>query len=178
MKKIFSLQTDLSGYGYPLIKIAVSLLIILFSIFRNNFFVISSKPLNIIVAIFCFVATIASVLCIYIAVPELFYVRKNRKGSKNKSKDFATIPFPFERIICLVQENDIVEFEIKSNDHVIKIGASSDNKFSSSVFFDKRFYIEKEEYLTKEEFEKELFKYATDGKINVITIDGIKAEKW
>lgn len=154
------------------------MLVILFSIFRNNFFVISSKPLNVIVTIFCFVATIASVLCIYIAVPELFYVRKNRKESKNEAKDIPTTLFPLERVICLVKENDIIEFKIKSHVNVVKIGASSDNKLSSSVFFDKRFYIEKEEYLTTEEFEKELFKHATDGKINVITIDGIKAEKW
>ena len=140
------------------------MLIILFSIFRNNFFVISSKPLNIIVAIFCFVATIASVLCIYIAVPELFYVRKNRKGSKNKSKDFATIPFPFERIICLVQENDIVEFEIKSNDHVIKIGASSDNKFSSSVFLIKDFTSRRKNILQKKSLKKNYSNMPQTGK--------------
>lgn len=131
-----------------------------------------------IVTVFCFVATTASILCIYIAISELFYVRKNRKGSKFKAKDISTTPFSPKRVISLVKENDIIEFEIKSNENVVKIGASSDNKLSNSVFFDKNFFIGKEEYLTTEEFEKELSKHIEDGKINVITIDGVKAEKW
>lgn len=177
MKRIFSLQTDLKNYKYPLIKIVISLLIILFSIFRNHFFVISVKPINILITIFCFAATTASILCIYIAVSELFYVRKNRKESNPKQKSYQAVPFSLERVICLAKENDIIEFEIKSNENVVKIGASSDSKSASSAFFDKRFYIEKEEYLTAEDFKKELFKYTKDGNIYVITIDGIKASK-
>ena len=178
MKKLFSLQTDLTDYKYPLIKIVVSLLVILFAIFRNNFFVISAKPLNIVVTFSCLVAGIASIMCIYIAVPELFYVRKNRRGAKSETKDITATPFSLEHVIGLAKENDIIEFEIKSNESSVKIGASSDNKLSSSVFFNKKFYIEKEEFLTAEEFEKELLQYTTDGKINVITLDGIRAEKW
>jgi hypothetical protein len=48
----------------------------------------------------------------------------------------------------------------------------------NSAFFDKRFYIEKNEYLTAEEFGAGLLQYGIDGKINVIAIDGVKAEKW
>ena len=178
MKQIFSLQTDLTDYKYPLIKIVVSLIVILLCFFRNKIFVISSRPLNIIVSFLCFAVTMASILCIYISVPELFYVRKNRKRAKFKASNISTTPFSLERIICLAKENDIIEFEIKFQENIVKIGASSDNKLSSSEFFDKKFYIEKEEYLTSNEFEKELFKYATNGKINIITIDGIKAKKW
>ena len=80
MKRIFSLQTDLVSYGYPLIKLVVSVLIILFSIYRNKFLCITIKPLNFLVVFICFAATIASVLCIYISIGELFYIRKNRRA--------------------------------------------------------------------------------------------------
>ena len=176
MKKLFELQTNLTNYTYPLTKIAVSILIILFSIFRKSLFVISSKPLNFLVTLICFVATLASILCVYIAIPELFYVWKNKKA---KRKGFYnTTPFDFERVINIVKENDIIEFEIKSTGGIIKVGSSSDCKSGDSVFFDKRFYIEQNEYLTAEEFETNLLQYGTDGKINVIAIDGVKAEKW
>ena len=104
---------------------------------------------------------------------EAFSIRKAKK-----EKPVSVVPLDLERIVQLSKENDIMEFEIIANQDVIKIGASSDCKYSSSVFFDKRYYIGKTEFLTAEEFEKELFPYTTDGKINVITIDGIKAEKW
>ena len=178
MKKLFELQTNLTNYTYPLTKTVVSILIILFSIFRKSLFVIPSKPLNFLVTLLCLVATLASILCIYIAIPELFYVWKNRKA-KHKGVDFiATTPFDLERVINLVKENDIIEFEIKSTGGIIKVGSSSDCKLDDSVFFDKRFYIEKNEYLTAEEFEANLLQYGSDGKINVIAIDGVKAEKW
>ena len=178
MKKLFELQTNLTNYTYPLTKIVVSILIILFSIFRKSLFVISSKPLNFFVTLFCFVATLASILCIYISIPELFYVWKNKKAKQERVEFITTTPFNLERVINLVKENDIIEFEIKSTAGIIKVGSSSDCKVGDSVFFDKRFYIEKNEFLTAEEFEASLLQYGTDGKINVIAIDGVKAEKW
>ncbi len=83
--KIFELQTKLTSYTYPLAKICVSVLIILFSIFRNSFFLISSKLLNRMVTLLCFVVTLAAILCLYIAIGELFYVWKNRKATKRQS---------------------------------------------------------------------------------------------
>lgn len=80
--KIIEVRTNLSSYTHPLIKIITSLLIILFSVFRNTFFTISVVALNFLVTLFCFVATLAAILCIYISVGELFYVRKSRKASK------------------------------------------------------------------------------------------------
>ena len=80
--KIFELQTKGTRYTYPLIKIIVSLLIIFFGIFRNRIFTISIVWLNILVTLIFLVAGVAAVLCIYISVGELFYVRKNRKEIK------------------------------------------------------------------------------------------------
>ena len=177
MKKIFKLQTNLINYTYPLTKIVISMLIILFSVFRGSLFVISIKPLNFLLTLFCLVFTMASILCIYIAVSELFYVWKNRKAKHEKIELIPTTPFDVEQVICLIKENDIIEFEIKANESKIKVGSSSDCRVDSSVFFKKRFFIGELEYLTAEEFKKELLKYTIDGKINVISIDGVKAEK-
>ena len=178
MKKLFELQTNLTNYTYPLTKIVVSTLIILFSIFRNSLFVISSNPLNFLVKLLCLIAMLASVLCIYIAVGELFYVYKNRKAKQGDVEFAKTTAFDLERVINLVKENDIIEFEIKTTSGIITAGSSSDCKVGDSVFFDKRFYIKENEYLTVDEFEKEILRYMIDGKLNVIAIDGIKAEKW
>ena len=178
MKKLFELQTNSTNYTYPLTKIVVSALIMLFSIFRNSLFVISSKPLNFLVTLLCLIATLASVLCIYIAVGELFYVYKNRKANLPERKPTTAIPYDLETIKRLVQENDIIELEIRTTEGIIQIGASSDCKVDSSVFFDKRFYIGENEYLTTEKFEEDLLRYAVDKEIHVITIDGVKAEKW
>ena len=178
MKKLFELQTNLTNYTYPLTKIAVSMFIILFSIFRKSLFVISSKPLDFLVTLFCFVATLASILCIYISIPELFYVWKNKKVKQEGVEFMTTTSFDLERVINLVKENDIIEFEIKSTGGIIKVGSSTDCKVGDSVFFDKRFYIEENEYLTSEEFETEILRHTVDGKLNVISIDGVKAEKW
>ena len=53
----------------------------------------------------------ASALCIYIAVGELFYVYKNRKAKQGDVEFAKTTAFDLERVINLVKENDIIEFE-------------------------------------------------------------------
>ena len=83
--KIFELNTKLTSYSYPLAKIIISIMVVLFCIFRNHIFTISLKPLNFLVTLICFVVTLAAILCTYISVGELFYVRKNKK-SKRLSK--------------------------------------------------------------------------------------------
>ena len=178
MKKLFELQTNLTNYTYPLTKTVVSILIILFSVFRKSLFVLSSKPLDFLVTLICVVATLASILCSYIAIPELLYVWNNKNAKRKKFDFMTTTSFDMERVIHLVKENDIIEFEIQSTDGIQKIGSSSDCKLVDSVFYDKRFYVGENEYLTSEEFESKLLQYAIDGKIDVISIDGVKAEKW
>ena len=80
--KIFELQTKLTSYSYPLIKITISIMIVLFSVFRNHLFTISLMPLNILVTLLCFIATLAAILCTYISMGELFYVWNNKKKQK------------------------------------------------------------------------------------------------
>lgn len=80
--KIFEVQTKLTNYSYPLIKIIISIVIILFSIFRNQLFTISLKPLNLFVTLLCFIATLAAILCTYISIGELFCVWRNKKANR------------------------------------------------------------------------------------------------
>ena len=82
--KIFELNTKLTGYSYPVTKIIISVIVVLVSIFRNELFTISSKPVSFLVTLVCFAATLAAILCTYLSVGELFYVCKNRKNQKNK----------------------------------------------------------------------------------------------
>ena len=82
--KIFELNTKLESYLYPLAKIIISVMIVLFSIFRNNIFTISLKPLSFLVTLICLIATLAAILCTYISIGELFYVRRNKKKQKSK----------------------------------------------------------------------------------------------
>ncbi len=86
--KIFELQTKLNSYSYPLIKIIISVMIILFSVFRNQLFTISLQSLDFLVTLLCLVATLAAILCTYISIGELFYVWSNKKKQKGKKKDY------------------------------------------------------------------------------------------
>ncbi len=86
MKKIFTVQTDCASYRYPLTKIAISVLIVLFSIFRNKIFTIPYELLNFTLALICLLASLASIMCVYISVGELFYVRKNKKTKNHSTK--------------------------------------------------------------------------------------------
>ena len=82
--KIFELNTKRTSYSYPLAKIIISIMVVLFCMFRNHIFTISLKPLNFLVTLICFVATLAAILCTYISIGELLYVRKNKKKQRVK----------------------------------------------------------------------------------------------
>ncbi len=74
-----------------------------------------------------------------------------------------------------VNNNDIVEIRIAVNNSVVEIGASSDCDVKGSRFFDKRFYVEKTEFTNSEDFKKAVELYSHDGKVNVVSIDGLSA---
>ena len=84
MMEIFEVQTKLTSYTYPLVKICVSVVVVLFGLFRDRFFHIPAGLLNFVVTLLCVAASLASILCCYISIGELFYVRKNRKKAKRK----------------------------------------------------------------------------------------------
>ena len=175
MKKLFALQTNLTSATYPMVKMIIALLVIVLAFVISMHFTMSVTWVDFAIRLICVVSTLASVLRIYISIGELIVVRENKKDS---SKAQLGKTFKMEYVISLIEKNDIVEIEIKMQGQVIRVGASSDCKAGSSVFFDKKYYIGDDEYETLELFEKALPRYATNGELRVISIDGIKAENW
>ena len=169
--KPFELQTDLTSFKYPVVKIIICLSIIVFSLMRKRIFRFSNLLANVVVTLLCFVLTIASILCLYISVGELFHTHANRKNINYKSLDAKQMTI--EAVTKIVSENDIVEFEVCTDNKIIKIGASSDCKYSSSIFEDKLFYISSSEYETIEQFTEALIEYFPKEIIPVLKIDGL-----
>lgn len=169
--KIFELETDVKSYSYPIIKIIASLAIIATSIERDHIYRIQNAWLHVVVTLICLVLTLASAMCIYISVGELFYVHENRK--KAEVDPFKAKQLSIETVLKIVSENDIVELEVYSDNKIIKIGASADCKYSSSVFDDKLYYIEKSEYKTIEQFTDALTELFPQKNVPVLKIDDL-----
>ena len=169
MKKLFELQTDLTSFTYPVVKIIICLSIIILSLVRNQIFQFSNSWIYFAVTLLCFVLTMASVLCFYISVGELFHTHENRKNMNYHPSDVKQLTI--EAVTKIVFENDIVEIEVYADNQTFKIGASSDCEDSSFVFKDKLFYISNSEYDTIEQFTKELIELFPEGTIPVSKID-------
>lgn len=169
--KLFELQTNLTSFTYPIVKIVICIPIILFSVVRNQFFRFTTHWINVVITTACFVLTIISVLCIYISIGELIQTYENHKiiNCKPTNTKLLTI----ESIAEIVSKNDIIEFEVFDGNKIIKIGASSECKYSSSVFENKLFYISKSEYNTQEVFVDALTDLFPDGALPVWKIDGL-----
>ena len=175
MKKLFSIQPGLTSVTYPIVKMILALLVVVVAFVISMHSTMSATWVVFLIRLICVVLTLASVLRIYISIAELIVVSENKKDS---SKAQLGKVFKMEQILSLVEKNDIVEIEIGTQGYVLSVGVSSDYKQGSSVFFDKRFYIGDCEYDTLEQFEKALLHYAANGELCVITIDGIKAERY
>lgn len=169
--RLFEVKKDLTSYTYPVVKIIISLSLIILSLLRNRIFQFSNSLVNVTVTLFCFILTIASILCLYISVGEVFHTSKNRKNANYQSSEIR--PVTIGVISKIVSENDIVEIEACKNNKIIKIGASADCEYSSSVFKDKLFYISGSEYKTVELFAEALLELFPDGIVPVLKIDDL-----
>ena len=169
--KLFEVQTDLTTYTYPVVKIIICLAVISLSLLRNRIFQFSNTWVNATVTLLCFVLTIAGILCLYISVGEVFHTSTNRKNANYQSSEIKHLAIG--EIIKMVSENDIVEIEVCKDKKTIKIGASAECEYTSSVFKDKLFYLSNSEYETVELFTKALLELFPDGSIPVLKIDGL-----
>ena len=141
--KFFKVRTELKSYLLPIVKIVMLIILIVIMIFRKKLIPIKNEFVDIILSIVCFILLIISILSLYCSVAEIFYVYENRNNLKLSFQGEISIGKlkTVEDIIFLLEQNDIIEIEIRSNDDIIKIGASSDFKQSNGVFFDKKYYI-------------------------------------
>ena len=173
--KLFQVKTNLTSYYYPIVKILIGLLMIFLAIMRNRIFSFSRPWINIIISVLCGVLTLIIVLVIYISIAELCYAYSNRNNigyefneSLEKIKNLS-----IDEIIHLAVTNDIIEMEMCFDNKIIKIGSSSDCKYSSSVFTDKSFYISDSTYDTVESFRESLMDFFPNGIVPIIKIDGL-----
>ena len=153
------------------VKIIIFLPVIVFCLVRNQIFRFSNPWANFAVTLLCFVLTIVSILCLYISIGELFDTYENRKHTNYQSTDAEQLTI--EAVTKIVSENDIVEIEVCTDNQTIKIGASSDCKYSSSIFTDKLFFISSSEYETIEQFTEALNELFPEGIIAVSKIDDL-----
>ena len=169
--KLFELQTKLTSFAYPVVKIIICLSLIVLSFLRNKIFQFSNVLANAMVALLCFVITIFSILCLYISVGEVFHTIENRKSTNCQSAKIKQMTV--EEITKIVSENDIVEIEVCKNGKIVKVGASADCEYSSFDFKDKSFYVSDSEYVAIELFTEALVKLFPEGSVSVIKIDGV-----
>ncbi|MGN1349361.1 MAG: hypothetical protein ACI4VI_10490 [Acutalibacteraceae bacterium] len=172
--KLFEVQTDLTSYSYPVVKILICVSVIILSIVRDHIFRFSSSWADILVSILCFALSIISILCLYISIGELFHTASNRRNTHYRPSDVKQLTI--EAVTKIVSENGIVEIEVCTDDETVMIGESSECKYSSSVFENKLFYISSSEYDTIELFAKALTELFPNGIIPVSKIDGLPVE--
>ena len=181
--KLFTPRKDLKTPLFPIIKIIISIIIIVLSINRKEFYSFFNIEIegifDILERIIFLIIGVISILTIYMSVVEIIYTYENREDEKKRRKynEWKYKPYSLEEIVSLVEKNDIIEIEIKTETDIVKIGSSSDCKAGSNKFFDKKFYIANMEYDDLKTFIDEIKIYEKDGYINAIFIDGIPVVK-
>lgn len=169
--KLFEVQKDLTSFSYPIIKVTICLFVIILCFVRNRIFQFANLWTNAVVTLLCFALTIASILCLYISVGELFHTYTNRRNISYQPSNVKQLTI--EEVTKIVTENDIVEIEVCADNQIIKIGASSDCKYSSAIFEDKSFYISTSEYKTIEQFTDALIELFPNRVIPISKIDDL-----
>ena len=171
--KIFKVNSEIRNYTYPTIKILLCLVVILVLMNRNRLFSLEDKRWAIISTVLALVLAVGCIFCIYIAIDEIVELHDRRVDMQKKVDEAVTKPFLIEEILDLVDKEDVLELEIKVQQKIVKIGCTSDYKWSTNEFFDKVYYCDDAEYETIEAFREELNAYEIDGMLEVVSIDGI-----
>lgn len=174
---ILRVRDDLNTYTYSITKIILFLFIVFLCVFRNRLFEFDNELVNFTITILSFVLVVLSIYCIYISAAELLYTNENRKREKVNyvnTTNIKTKDFKMQDVITMIEINDIIDIEIIAINQYLRIGASSDCRNSDSNFFNKLYYIDENQYEALSEFESALNTYCIEGKIYVISIDGVK----
>ena len=77
MRNIFEPQRDLTSFTYPIIKIIICILIYLLVFFRDHFITVTTVFGKVLTAAVSGVLVIASILCVYVSVFEIFFTIGN-----------------------------------------------------------------------------------------------------
>ena len=77
MRKIFELQTDLTSFTYPIVKIVISISIFVLMFFRDRFITITTIWGEVLSIAVCCVLGYFCILCIYLSIGEIFHTIGN-----------------------------------------------------------------------------------------------------
>lgn len=174
--KLFELQRDLKSYVYPVKKILVCLLVLFLCFERNKIFNFSSLWIEYLVTAICLLIIIPCILIIEISICEMYQVRENREKINISSIEIKR--FSVDEIVDIAFKNDIIEMDICYDDGFLKIGTSSDSKYSSPVFKDKLYYVGDKDFETVELFRSALKEHFPYGSIDVFSVDGLPPNKY
>ena len=165
---IFDIDKYPESYLGPVIKILVGIgIFIILQLLRQQMEDTVDFFLGIVSAIcFCYVL-ITSV--------QLLIVKENRGKTKkiSEKKYKKSKKYSVDKIVSMVEADEIDEIEIAFNGKRVYLGASVDSEPGRSDFFDKRFYVGKEEFTEIEDFIKAVQPYVDENReVLVLTIDG------
>ena len=172
--KLFEPNLNSTSYTIPIIKLVISVVIITACVFRNSIFHIENKLLGIIFSSVAFVFTIICVVIAYISCCEIYATFENTHESVIANEKYSLIHI--DDILSQIDSNDIIEYQILTDSGTILIGASSDNRYGSNKFFDKKYYCDKQEFDSIDELSNALSKYLVNDYLQVLSIDGIRVK--
>lgn len=179
---VLKVNDKLKTYHYPIVKIIIAVLLITILILRNYFIHVNNKLLSGIVAFVCMIIVLASVLCIYISIAEIININERRELGNLKHLDIDKTmyyTYDFEKVVCLIYNNDIIDIVIINSNSISRIGSSSNYNKSNGKFFDKAYYIDETEYPTIEQFESAFHEiWGNKETIDIISIDGVSPKNY
>ena len=109
------------------------------------------------------------------------FLLKGERYDKRKKENLRNVKFKevsLEKTVEIICDNDIIEIEVYFDNHIIEIGASSECKYTSVKFENKKYYIMEFEYDTKELFVEKLNSMFPNGNIPIVRMDGLELKYW
>ncbi len=171
IKKIFEVNTEIKNYTYPVVKIVLCLVVLLILLNRRKIFSLEETVVTHLITVFAFVISVVCIFCIYISVAEIVELYDRRAENQININTVATKQYPVETILNLIEKEDVLDVAIKVQKDIIKIGCTSDNNWSTNVFFDKIYYCNETQYESIEAFRDAINTYASNGMFDVISLE-------
>ena len=148
--KLFKVRTNLTSYWHPVVKLIGCTVIICLCIFRRKILITPFHWLDTVTTVISFVMSILCILILYISVGEIFHTYANRNPPRYVLND--AVKYPICDVISMIENEDIIQIDLLTVKGLQKVGASSDNRYYSSTFVDKQYYIGERVYEDISEF--------------------------
>lgn len=171
LKKVFEVNTEIKNYTYPVFKIMLCLIVTLLLLNRNKIFSLEGTKVAGFVTVFATAIVIVCVYCTYISIAEVVELYDRRAQNRININTIATKQYPVETILNLIEKEDVLDVVIKVQKDIIKIGCTSDNNWSTNVFFNKIYYCNETQYESIEAFREAINTYASNEMLDVISIE-------